>query len=254
MDGIFETPGGESVPAVTAEEMREVDRVTVEEIGLPLLSMMENAGRSLALEVYEHLDDQDEADQGETGQDDGPSGSVAVLAGGGGNGGGGLCCARHLANRGLDVRVVLDRDPDDLEGASAAQWQALRATDATTTASHDLALDGAVVAVDAIFGYGLQGAPRGRASVLIGALDSFSGWTLSVDLPSGLDATTGERPGIVVAPDRTMTLALPKPGLTEASGELVLADLAIPALAFEQAGIEYEPPFEGGYRVPLWAP
>lgn len=251
MDGIFQTPGGESVPAVTAEEMREVDRIVVDEIGLPLLSMMENAGRSLALEVYEHFEDQDEAGQDGAG---GPTGSVAVLAGGGGNGGGGLCCARHLANRGLDVRVVLDRDPDDLEGASAAQWRALRATDATTTASHDLALDGATVAVDAIFGYGLQGAPRGRASVLIGALDSFSGWTLSLDLPSGLDATTGERPGIAVSPDRTMTLALPKPGLTEAPGELVLADLAIPALAFEQAGIEYEPPFEGGYRVPLWAP
>ena len=250
MDGIFETPGGESVPAVTAAEMREVDRVAVEEIGLPFLSMMENAGRTLALEVYEHLDETRAKDD----QDGGPSGSVAVLAGGGGNGGGGLCCARHLATRGLDVRVVLDRDPDDLDGVTAVQWQALRATDATTTANHDIALDGAAVAVDAVFGYGLHGGPRGRASVLLGALDSFSGWTLSLDLPSGIDATTGERPGIAVSPDRTMTLALPKPGLTEAAGELVLADLAIPALAFERADVEYESPFEGGSRVPLWAP
>lgn len=245
MDATFETPGGDPVPAVTAEEMREIDRVVVEEVGLPLLSMMENAGRSLALEIHEHLD----RDSG-----DGTTESVAVLAGGGGNGGGGLCCARHLANRGLDVRVVLDRDPDDLDGASAAQWRALRATGATTTANHDIALDGAAVAADAVFGYGLQGGPRGRAAALIGALDSFPGWTLSLDVPSGLDATTGERPGVAVSPDRTMTLALPKPGLAEVSGELVLADLAIPAAVFDAAGIEYESPFDDAYRVPLWAP
>ena len=103
----FETADGRAVPAVTAATMREVDRVAVEEVGLPLLSMMENAGRALARVVR--------AERGGR--------RVVVLAGGGGNGGGGLACARHLANRDVPVEVVLDRDPAALAGATATQWR-----------------------------------------------------------------------------------------------------------------------------------
>ncbi|HIQ01424.1 MAG TPA: hypothetical protein EYH30_04750 [Anaerolineales bacterium] len=83
--------------------MREVDRVAVEEFGLGILQMMENAGRSLAENV---LDMPAEAE-----------GEIAVLAGSGGNGGGGLCCARHLHNHGLRVRVVLSREAAALSRA-----------------------------------------------------------------------------------------------------------------------------------------
>ncbi len=236
-DSTFETPGGEGVPAVTAEEMREVDRVATGEVGPPLPGMLENAGALSAREIHEQVD-----------------GPVAVVAGGGGNGAGGLACARHLANHGVDVRVVLDRDPDDLAGAGAAQWRALAATDAATTANVDVALDGAAAAVDAVVGYGLQGGPEGRVAGLIGAFDGFDGWVLSLDVPSGVDATTGERPGVAVSPDRTMTLALPKLGLASVGGELVLADVGIPAGVFERAGLAHESPFDGGARVPIWAP
>jgi NAD(P)H-hydrate repair Nnr-like enzyme with NAD(P)H-hydrate epimerase domain len=78
----FRTGTGRQVPAVTAAEMREVDRVAVEEFGVSLLQMMENAGRNLARHVREV-----------------GAGPVVVLAGNGGNGGGGLCGARHLRNR-----------------------------------------------------------------------------------------------------------------------------------------------------------
>jgi NAD(P)H-hydrate epimerase len=89
----FRTDGGIDVPAVTADGMRAVDRVAVEDVDLGLLQMMENAGRILA----------------ETAVEMAPEGEIAVFAGGGGNGGGGLCSARHLANRGRDVTIVLDR-------------------------------------------------------------------------------------------------------------------------------------------------
>jgi NAD(P)H-hydrate epimerase len=236
-DGIFQTPGGDPIPAVTAEEMRAVDCAAEEVYDLPLPSMMEHAGRTLAMDVVEQA-----------------AGPVAVLAGGGGNGGGGICCARHLANHGVDARVIVDRDPEDLGSATAIQWRVLDGTDATTTANPQAALDGAAVAVDAVLGYGLEGAPRGRASALIGAFESFAGRIVSLDVPSGVDATTGERPGAAVSADRTLTLALPKVGLADVPGELALADVGIPAGAFERAGLDYSSPFSGEYRVPIWAP
>src|SRR6056297_3358061 len=106
----FETETGTMVAAVTANEMGEVDRVAVDEVGLTLLQMMENAGRNLA-EVVRSVDGED----------------VTVLAGNGGNGGGGLVAARHLANRDVSVDVVLDRPPTDLDGATAHQYRILDA-------------------------------------------------------------------------------------------------------------------------------
>ena len=94
----FWTKDGTFVPAVTADQMREVDRIAVEEFGLGILQMMENAGRNLAENVMGLL--------ARTG------GKVAIMAGSGGNGGGGLCSARHLHNRGFGVWLVLDREAD----------------------------------------------------------------------------------------------------------------------------------------------
>ncbi len=109
----FRTQEGIIVPAVTAEQMREVDRIAVEEFGLGILQMMENAGRNLAENVRDMLD--------------GPEGEVTILAGSGGNGGGGLCCARHLRNHGFTVWVVLDREAERLAGAARHQFHILQA-------------------------------------------------------------------------------------------------------------------------------
>jgi len=111
-DQLFRTEDGIVVPAVTADQMREVDRIAVEEFGLGILQMMENAGRNLAENVLDMLD--------------GDRGEVAILAGSGGNGGGGLCCARHLHNRGFTVWVVLSKAAA-LTGAARNQLQILQA-------------------------------------------------------------------------------------------------------------------------------
>ncbi|WP_238392180.1 NAD(P)H-hydrate epimerase [Halorussus amylolyticus] len=231
----FRTPDGTPVPAVSADEMREIDRIAVEDLGLGLLQMMENAGRDLAGRVLERDPD-----------------SVTVLAGNGGNGGGGLACGRHLENRGVSVTVVLDRPADALDGAAATQYRILdEAGVRVADADASLADDETDVVVDALVGYGLTGAPRGRARDLIERCGNVDTTLVSLDVPSGLDATTGDRPGPVVEPDETVTLALPKSGLSEVECELTLADIAIPRTVYDRAGIEYDIPFERSYCVPL---
>ncbi len=241
----FRTERGVLVPAVTADQMRDVDRVAVEEFGLDLMQMMENAGRNLAWHAIDMLG--------------GEPGPVAILAGGGGNGGGGLCCARHLHNRGYEVRLVLDRDTGALRGAAASQLQILNAAGLEVTAPDESvgvgeaqdAIGCARVVVDALIGYSLRGAPRGRAAELIWACNRH-GRVLSLDVPSGLDATTGEAPGAAVRPGRTLTLALPKTGLGEVPGDLYLADIGIPPEVYERLGLTYRSPFpEGTYWTRL---
>jgi len=238
----FEDPDGRPVTAVTAAEMRAVDRAAVEAIGLDLRRMMEHAGRGLAEAVLDVR------------LSDGSDGHVAVLAGNGGNGGGGLACARHLANRDLPVRVVLDRDPAALDGVTAEQLRILEAMDVSIgspdgDAEVDAALDGLVV--DALIGYGLTGAPRGAAAELIEAAGDTAETVVSLDVPSGTDATTGETPGAAVEPDHTVTLALPKTGLAAIGGDLRLVDLSIPATVYDRLDIEYEDPFGDEFAVPL---
>lgn len=231
----FRTTDGIPVSAVSADEMREVDRVAVEDVGLELLHMMENAGRDLAGRILERQPDE-----------------VAVLAGTGGNGGGGLACARHLENRGVSVTVVLDRAADALDGAAATQYRILDEMNArVVTADVSDASSEADVIVDALVGYGLHGAPRGRTRELIDRGNAAETPIVSLDVPSGLDATTGERPGSAVEPDEILTLALPKTGLSAAESPLYLGDIGIPSTVYERVGIEYRIPFRESYCVEL---
>lgn len=236
---MFRTEEGVLVPAVTAEEMREVDRIAVEEFGLGILQMMENAGRNLADNVLTMLD--------------GAKGDITILAGSGGNGGGGLCCARHLHNRGFKVWVVLDGKQAKLTTAVRNQLQILRAAGVPPMdASHarDL-LRRSQVVVDALIGYGLRGTPQGKTAGLIDLCNDRGRRILSLDVPSGINATTGEAPGPVVRPDRTLTLALPKTGLHSVPGDLYLGDIGIPPEVFRRLGLNLEPPFREGHCVRL---
>ncbi|MDY6764869.1 MAG: NAD(P)H-hydrate epimerase [Halobacteria archaeon] len=239
----FRTQRGEIVQSVTADEMREVDRVAVEEMGLGVLQMMENAGRSLALNCREMLKRTDSNDE-----------AVVVLAASGGNGGGGLCCARHLHNHGVEVKVVLDRGPADLKGPAYNQYEILSYTDVgifTGEIDADTLLNDAQLTVDALIGYGLEGRPRGRTRELIESMNIHSGSILSLDIPSGVNATTGESLGVSVSPDTTLTLALPKTGLTEVEGKVYLADIGIPGAVFEAVGVDYVSPFDEEYWVEI---
>lgn len=242
----FATADGRAVPAVTAAEMAEVDRVAVDVVGLELLQMMEGAGRELAGFAIERAG-------GEPGE-----APFVVLAGGGGNGGGGLCAARHLANHGRPVVAVLDRPRPALEGAAAAQASLLEATAVEVRDDPEESLPGdPALVVDALVGYSLRGQPRGRVAELIAAANDTSAGTaapppvVSLDVPTGVDATTGDIPGAAVAADATLTLALPKTGLAAVEGDLALADIGIPAGVYERVGLPVPDVFDEGFRVPL---
>ncbi|MFB6121469.1 MAG: NAD(P)H-hydrate epimerase [Halobacteriaceae archaeon] len=232
----FRTVDGIRVSSVTAEQMRAVDRVATEDVGLGLRQMMENAGRTLAAHVCAVSD-----------------GPVVVVAGNGGNGGGGLACARHLANRGVDVTVALDRDPENLTGAAARQFDVLTEMDVGTTVGTAPLLEevpGSAF-VDTLVGYGLSGAVREPARSLIDAMNRRREPVVSLDVPSGIDATSGEPSGIAIDPDRTVTLALPKTGLADSSGPLFLADIGVPETVYRRLDIDYETPFRAGAWVEL---
>jgi len=207
----------DSVVWLTEAEMVEVDRVMIDDLGIDLLQMMENAGRNLARVAIDLF---------------APS-SVWVAAGSGGNGGGGMVAARHLANAGIEVTVTTTRPGDDLTGAPAHQFGILRRMDVDFS-DEPVACD---VAIDALIGYSLRGAPRGRTAELVRAFGDLS-CALSLDTPSGLDVTTGEVPGALVVADATLTLALPKIGLRRhpAVGRLLLADISVPRAITEPLG------------------
>jgi NAD(P)H-hydrate epimerase len=226
--------------------MAEVDRVAVDDVGLSLLSMMENAGRNLAKASRAVVGDLPE--------------SAFVAAGGGGNGGGGLAAARHLANHGVDVTVGLDRPRAELDGATADQAAALDATPADVVDTEADVVNRAVetvldvdVAIDALIGYGLTNALDGTTGDLAQIVDQGAVRSLSLDVPSGFDATTGDAPGRTVHPNATITLGLPKTGLANVPGDLLLGDIAIPRGVYERADVPAPDPtvFDGQYVVGL---
>lgn len=238
MTNDFVTPSGRPVPAVTAAQMRQVDELAVGRFRLALLQMMENAGRNLAAQAVEMLAHH--------------AGRVVVLAGPGGNGGGGLCAARHLHNRGITVQVALAA-PERLSPATARQAHILREAGVPFLNDADLphALAEATLILDALLGYSLRGAPRPPYDAWIAQANAAPAPILSLDLPSGLDATTGTAPGAVIHPTVTLTLALPKTGLRHAPGELLLADIGIPPELYRHLGLEVGPLFVEGDRIPL---
>lgn len=235
----FVTDTGVAVPAVTTDQMREVDRIVVEETGPNLFQMMENAGRNLALHCIAALGDAwREAE-------------IVVLAGTGGNGGGGICAARHLANRRARVTLVLS-NPAELADVSRFQHQVYRSTPGREARVDDLTSTPADLIVDAVIGYSLSKAPRGVAREVITWANGSTAPILALDVPSGINATTGEAPGVAARAESTLTLALPKTGLLpDRSGELFLADIGIPGAVYAKLGIDYTSPFDYRFRVPL---
>ncbi len=210
---------------LTENEMIEVDRIMMDELGIDLVRMMENAGRNLAQLTIDLFSPP----------------SVSVLAGSGGNGGGGLVAARHLANRGVDVSVTLGVAEDRLADVPAQQLAILRRMGVPITNDPRPM----PVIVDALIGYSLRGAPGGRIGELIEELMGSSATIVSLDTPSGLDVTDGTSPGASVAATATLTLALPKVGLRSASevGDLYCGDISVPPTVYERIGAGPAPDF-----------
>lgn len=224
-----------TIPRLTTEQMRKVDRLMVEVYGISLIQMMENAGHNLAL-LAKRLLAYDITDR-----------PIVVLAGRGNNGGGGLVAARHLLNWGAWVQIMLTHSTDEYQNEPAQQLATLQAMGAPLAwAEEGWELPPADLLIDAMIGYGLRNAPAGKVRNLIELANSSRASILSLDLPSGIDADSGALFTPHIRATATMTLALPKIGLSnarEVCGDLYLADISVPPQLYTSLGLDVPPLF-----------
>lgn len=222
-------------PQVTADEMREVDRIMIEDLRIELIQMMESAGRNLAALARDRFFEGDAQDR-----------RVLVVCGTGNNGGGGLVCARRLFGWGASIQVVTTKPLEAYLGVPEHQADIVdRLGVPMTAAGQPAAFGEADLVIDAILGYGLSGPPRDGAEQLIHLVNEYGAPILSLDCPSGLDVTSGTAPGEAVRATATLTLAAPKVGLCKPSaapfvGELYLGDLGVPPEVYARSGLAYD--------------
>lgn len=225
---------------LTASQMRDVDRLTTERYGIPSLALMENAGRSVAEFLRQGF----------------PAflrGRITVLCGKGNNGGDGFVVARHLKEMGASPMVILFARPEELRGDAAINFQRWKTLSAESRTVMDSASWQAVrgdaftanIIVDALLGTGTRGSVEGVLREAIDDLNSTKrnprSEVVAVDIPSGLQADTGEVCGAAVVAGDTISFTAPKPGvLTENAGEyvgnLVVSDIGSPPELIEEVG------------------
>jgi NAD(P)H-hydrate epimerase len=215
--------------------MAEVDRLAVEHYRIGLMQMMENAGRELARLARAQFLGGDARRK-----------RVAVLVGKGGNGGGALVAARHLHNWGACVEVTLAQRAREMNPIPRRQLAIVQRMGVAIRGSNPSgALGRPDLVLDGIIGYRLAGAPTGNVADLIRWANAARAPILALDLPSGLDATTGAAFDPAIRAAATLTLALPKTGLRPARaagyvGELYLADIGIPPVVYERPELGFE--------------
>ncbi len=213
---------------VTAEEMRKIDDIAIREFQMDIPIMMENAGTATATLAMRML-------HGATVRK-----RIACLVGGGNNGGGGMVAARHLANWGAQVNMVLGTVENRMKDVPLRQLRILERMGVPARET-DRYLGENDLLIDALIGYGLEGNPRDRMATIIKDANESGIPILALDLPSGMNATTGETYDPCIKATATLTLALPKTGFLAPStpqyvGDLYLADISVPRKIYERFG------------------
>lgn len=224
------------IELLTADEMAALDRRTIEDLGVPGLVLMENAADGCARAIAERWPDE-------------LADGLVVLAGPGNNGGDGHAIARKLANRGIAVQVWLLCDPSKVVGDARTNLDLLPhygvplrvLPDDESLAAAAPELSRAGVLVDALFGTGLQRALGGRFAAAVGAMGTAGRPVMAVDIPSGVEATSGAILGSAVRADLTVTFCRPKlghflhPG-RERAGLLEVVDIGVPEASVAGSG------------------
>jgi hydroxyethylthiazole kinase-like uncharacterized protein yjeF len=223
---------------LTADEMREVDRLTTERYGIPSLTLMENAGRSVSEFIgsrFPHLERR----------------KIVVLCGKGNNGGDGFVAARHLREKGATVSAYLFADPGDVKGDAAAnldRWRLIVGELHVVRGAEEWqrskqALLSADVIVDALLGTGVRGKVEGLLAEVIADVNRHNPiqTVIAVDIPSGLSADTGEFAPVCVQADRTVTFTVPKVGMVlregpRQVGQIAVREIGSPSELVEQVG------------------
>jgi ADP-dependent NAD(P)H-hydrate dehydratase / NAD(P)H-hydrate epimerase len=209
-------------PLYTAEEMRALDEWAIRERGVPSLELMEQAGTCVASVVADLK----------------PTAAVRIVCGKGNNGGDGLVAARKLGELGIEAEALLLWAPSELSDDARANHARLVSAggEVRQTAVDDLpsALAGSGMAVDALLGTGFSGAPRAPIDAAIDAVNGAGSPIVAIDVPSGLDASTGEVAGACVRAHATVTFHAAKVGLwvlpgKAYAGDVEVVDIGIPA-------------------------
>jgi NAD(P)H-hydrate epimerase len=223
-----DTIAGMNTPiTVSRDAIREIDRLAIEEYGMPGVILMENAGRGTARVALEWLGE--------------PAGKRAViLAGPGNNGGDGYVIARHLHNAEVQTSTVLCCDPARLKGDALTNYTIVRnmkldirryASTEELDGVADL-IRGADLVVDALLGTGFAGQVRSPMAELIQRVNELGPpHVLAVDLPSGLDADTGQASNACIRAHKTCTFVAQKQGFPHAgafTGEVIVVDIGAP--------------------------
>jgi len=217
---------------VTPSQMREIDRRTIQDLGIASLVLMENAGLAMVDEIEKRGGRQRLR--------------ITVICGPGNNGGDGMVAARHLSDRGHEVVTFLASPRAAFSGDAKVQLRTLTRLEMdvavlSSTSSLERAFRRAGesdVTIDALFGTGLTRTVEGHWAECVRIINSCPGLVISADVPSGLDARTGHPLGDCVTADVTVTFALPKTGLVlfpgaQLAGEVVVADIGIPHSVIE---------------------
>jgi ADP-dependent NAD(P)H-hydrate dehydratase / NAD(P)H-hydrate epimerase len=197
-------------PLLEAERMRATDRWAIEVQGVPSLTLMERAGEGLAAVVAQRA----------------PAGRIAVVCGKGNNGDDGLVAARLLRQAGREVDVLAAATPDELRGDAAEQLRKLPGDPPEPFEAGRLDRAGGVV--DALLGTGATGPPRDPE--VIEAMNRAGAPVVAADVPSGVDASTGEVAGPAVRAVATATFHLAKPGLWINPGKAHAGDVEVIAI------------------------
>ncbi|MHB8846732.1 MAG: NAD(P)H-hydrate dehydratase [Nitrospirota bacterium] len=219
----------------TAQQIRNIDRRAMREFGIPGPVLMENAASAIASEMERFLDGLEGV-------------KVGILCGKGNNGGDGLALARRLRVRGIPVRVALLAPFAGLAGEAKLNLSILRKTDveivpnAAPGAIAEL-IDWSDVLVDALLGVGLSSPLKGAYAAAVELINMSGRPVVAVDIPTGINADTGEVMGSAVRADLTVTMVLPKRGLVLApgssfAGTVKVADIGIPSEVVEKEPID----------------
>jgi hydroxyethylthiazole kinase-like uncharacterized protein yjeF len=225
---------------LTSQQMKEIDRKAIEDLGILGPILMENAGLQIAMEIMDCFPDLEYEE-------------IVIVAGKGNNGGDGLVVARHLYNQGCHPHVILLARMKELKGDAAlnagiAHRIGVKISEAPSEQEWRVqrkALKKATLVLDAIFGTGLIKPAKGLYAKVIEDINASEAYTIAVDIPSGLSSDSFQIFGPCVAADLTITLAAPKiahvfPPAEEMVGELVVADISVPPELFEDDKLKLE--------------
>ncbi len=213
---------------LNTEQMREADRRTIEDIGIPSIVLMENAGRQAVAAMEAAFDDL-------------ATSRVGVVCGRGNNGGDGFVIARTLVQRGVDAAVFLLGSVADVRGDARTNLQMLgrigitvvEITNAQEWELHFSELSDCELVVDAILGTGFRGPLTGFLETVVADLNGLGVPIVAIDLPTGVSADSAAVEGLAIEASMTVTLAAPKiplvfPPADTHAGDLVIADIGIP--------------------------